>query len=82
MTSPNRDVVLLPSLGRPASDFDRLGAALRTSGFMPHALDPSPSFDGEPTLLDLADDVRRTMDTLGIDSAHIIGHAFVQQGLQ
>lgn len=76
MDAATRHVVLLPSLGRPASDFDALCACLREAGFDPHALDPLPSWEGEPTLHDLADQVRRTMDEWAIDSAHIIGHAF------
>lgn len=69
-------VVLLPSLGRPASDFDDLSARLRSAGFVPHAVDPLPAWDGEPTLHDLAVAVRREMDECGIDTAHLIGHAF------
>ena len=76
MVAETPHVVLLPSLGRPASDFDALCASLRGAGFAPHALDQLPSWDGEPTLHDLAAEVRRVMDLRGIDSAHIIGHAF------
>ena len=76
MTAGAQHVVLLPSLGRPASDFDTLCASLRDAGFDPHALDPLPSWEGEPTLHDLADEVRLAMDERAIESAHIIGHAF------
>ncbi len=76
MADGTPDVVLLPSLGRPASDFDALCASLRAAGFAPHALDPLPSWDGEPTMHDLAAEVGQSMDERRIDSAHIIGHAF------
>ena len=76
MTVGTRQVVLLPSLGRPATDFDTLCVSLGEAGFEPHAIDPLPSWEGAPTLHDLADEVRRTMAERGISSAHIIGHAF------
>lgn len=76
MPGGTRHIVLLPSLGRPASDFDALCTSLADAGFEPHALDPLSSWEGEPTMHDLAAEVRRTMDERGIDSAHIVGHAF------
>ena len=76
MDSRTRHVVLLPSLGRPASDFDSLSGFLASAGFEPYALDPRPSWDGEPTLRDIAGGIRSAMDERQIDSAHIIGHAF------
>lgn len=69
-------MVLLPSLGRPASDFDALCVSLRSAGFDAQAFDPLPSLDGEPTLHVLAAEVRRSMDERAIERAHIIGHAF------
>ena len=76
MTAQTRHVVLLASLGRPASDFDSLSGSLHAEGFEAHALDPLPSWDGEPTLHNLADRVRHEMDSRKIERAHIIGHAF------
>ena len=70
------DVVMLASLGRPASDFDDLADRLRDGGLTAHPFDPPPSWDGEPTLHDLAGGVIAEMDRLGIECAHIIGHAF------
>lgn len=50
-----RDVVLVPSLGRPASDFNQLAGSLLSAGFIPHLMEPVPHWDGKPTLHDLAD---------------------------
>ena len=69
-------VVLLPSLGRPASDFDVLCEALQVSGFNTLALDPPHSLPGEPTLHDLAEYVITSIDSAGITSFHLVGHAF------
>ena len=69
-------VVLLPSLGRPASDFDALCAALRDAGFQAVGIEPRPSFPGAPTLHDLAADTVAQIDALGIGKFHLIGHAF------
>lgn len=68
-------VVLLPSLGRPASDFDVLCEALQVAGFNTLALDPPHSLPGEPTLHDLAEYVITSIDTAQIGSFHLIGHA-------
>lgn len=69
-------VVLVPSLGRPASDFDALCDALRGVGFNPVAIDPRPTFPGSPTMHDLAADTVSQLDEMGIESFHLIGHAF------
>lgn len=69
-------VVLLPSLGRPASDFDALGDSLRGAGFNPVAIDPRPTFSGSPTMHDLAADIVSQIDAMGIEKFHLIGHAF------
>jgi pimeloyl-ACP methyl ester carboxylesterase len=69
-------VVLLPSLGRPASDFDELCTLLRTAGFHALSIDPPRSLPGEPTLHDLADYVIQSIDTEAITSFHLVGHAF------
>jgi pimeloyl-ACP methyl ester carboxylesterase len=69
-------VVLLPSLGRPASDFDELCTLLRTAGFHALSIDPPRSLPGEPTLHDLADYVIQSIDTEAITTFHLVGHAF------
>ena len=69
-------VVLLPSLGRPASDFDELCKLLRTAGFHALSIDPPHSLPGEPTLHDLADYVIQSIDTEEITTFHLVGHAF------
>lgn len=69
-------VVLVPSLGRPASDFDGLCHLLREAGYNTLPIDPRPSFPGSPTLHDLASDVVERVDALGIQKFHLIGHAF------
>lgn len=71
-----RDVLLVPSLGRPASDFDRLADALVASGFVPHLIEPLSGFDGEPTLHDLAAEVMARDEVSGIERFHLVGHAF------
>lgn len=68
--------MLVPSLGRPASDFDALALALREAGFNPVAIDPRPTFPGSPTMHDLAADTVSQLDEMGIESFHLIGHAF------
>jgi pimeloyl-ACP methyl ester carboxylesterase len=69
-------VVLLPSLGRPASDFDVLCEALQAAGFNTLALDPPHSLPGEPTLHDLARYVIESIDVEEDTSFHLVGHAF------
>lgn len=71
-----KTVVLLPSLGRPASDFDVLCEALQVAGFNTLALDPPHSLPGEPTLHDLAEYVITSIDAAQIGSFHLVGHAF------
>lgn len=71
-----RDVVLLPSLGRPASDFDALSASLRHAGYRPHAIDPPATAPADATLHDLAAVVAHHLDSNGIDRTHLVGHAF------
>lgn len=69
-------VVLLLSLGRPASDFDHLVGALARAGHRAIALDPPTDVPGEPTLHDLAAIVVREIDRAGGDRVHLVGHAF------
>jgi pimeloyl-ACP methyl ester carboxylesterase len=74
-------VVLHPSLGRPAADFDDLVDRLVAAGHRCVAVDPrgvgaSDSLLGPgATLHDLAADVLEVMDGLGIAPAHLVGHA-------
>jgi pimeloyl-ACP methyl ester carboxylesterase len=70
------DVVLIPSLGRPASDFSLLAESLVGAGFTPHLMDPVPQWDGKPTLHDLAAEMMQRLDSMGIERFHLIGHAF------
>lgn len=71
-----KDVVLIPSLGRPASDFALLERDLEFAGFHPISIDPLPSWSGEPTLHDLARWVVEFLDERAIDRFHLVGHAF------
>jgi pimeloyl-ACP methyl ester carboxylesterase len=74
-------VVLVPSLGRGASDFDRLAARLADQGYRAAAIDPrgvgqsrGPT-DGL-TLFDYAEDVAATARALSDKPAVFVGHAF------
>jgi pimeloyl-ACP methyl ester carboxylesterase len=78
-TSPQ--VVLLPSAGRDATDFERLAGDLGAAGFDSLAVNfrtigesTGPS-DGL-TLHDLADDIAQVICTLVGGPAHLVGHAF------
>lgn len=71
-----RDVVLLPSLGRPARDFADLQRRLETGGFSAHAMEPCTTVEAGTTLHDLAGDVVSRLAVKGIDRFHLIGHAF------
>ena len=71
-----RDVLFVPSLGRPASDFSRLADDVSREGFVPHLVEPPARFDGEPTLHDLAAEVVNRAEFSGIDRFHLVGHAF------
>jgi pimeloyl-ACP methyl ester carboxylesterase len=74
-------IVLLPSLGRGASDFDPIAARLAAAGF--RVLRPQPrgigrstgSWDGL-TLEDLAADVATVIEQAGCGPAFVAGHAF------
>lgn len=69
-------VVMIPSLGRPASDFLTIAPALEHGGFRLVLLDPRPQWPGSPSLHDLAADSLAQLDALGLDSFHLVGHAF------
>jgi pimeloyl-ACP methyl ester carboxylesterase len=74
-------VLLLPSLGRGAADFDHLVATLRSAGHEAVALDPPDpaTVPGEPTLHDLARLVLAALDDRGWQQVHLVGHAFGQR---
>lgn len=69
-------VVLIPSLGRPGSDFDLLAGSLQEASFHPVAVDPRPQFPGRPNLHDLALDTIHRIDDMAIENFHLVGHAF------
>lgn len=69
-------VVMIPSLGRPASDFLTVAPALEQAGFRLVLLDPRPHWHGSPTLHDLAADSLAQLDALEIRTFHLVGHAF------
>lgn len=76
MTHP---VVLLPSLGRGAADFDDLAGRLQMAGFETLALDPPTAVPPEATLHDLAAAVVAEIVARGWQEVHLIGHAFGQR---
>ena len=74
-------VVLIPSLGRGASDFDLLSSQLAEAGY--HAIAPEPRGIGNSTgelegltMSDLAGDVAAVIHALVSEPVTIIGHAF------
>src|SRR5580658_4119072 len=75
-------VVLIPSLGRGASDFDDLGSRLAAAGYLAAAIDPRGIGASEgpmegATLWDYADDVAAVVAALSPQApAVLVGHAF------
>jgi pimeloyl-ACP methyl ester carboxylesterase len=74
-------VVMLPSLGRGASDFDDLAQRLARAGY--HAIHPEPRGIGGSTgelagltMADLAADVAAVIHALTTEAVTVIGHAF------
>ncbi|HKU69218.1 MAG TPA: alpha/beta fold hydrolase [Burkholderiales bacterium] len=74
-------VVMIPSLGRPAEDFDHLAASLADAGY--RALRPQPRGIGKSsgpmkglTLHDFSRDVATVVEAHGTTPAVIAGHAF------
>ncbi len=74
-------VVMIPSLGRGAADFDDLAARLAARGF--RAIAPEPRGIGASTssldnlaMDDLADDVAAVIRWAGDGRATVVGHAF------
>jgi len=77
-------VVMIPSLGRPADDFDDLARRLRTAGFrtaqlQPRGIGASAGPMSGQTLFDLAGDAALVIETLGGGPAFLVGHAFGQR---
>jgi pimeloyl-ACP methyl ester carboxylesterase len=73
-------VVLMPSLGRGAADFDGLCEALVDAGFRAAAVDPrgaaqSSGATERLTLHNYADDLAAVIRHIG-GPAHVVGHAF------
>lgn len=76
-----RAVVLLPSLGRPAEDFDHLASVIAANGWRTVAVQPrgigaSTGPMEYVSLDDLAADVAAAIDWTGEASVVLIGHAF------
>lgn len=76
-------VALLPSLGRPASDFNELTEALANAGFRTIAIDldisRKPALKSNGNLFQLADRVDTIISALGLhedEQIFVIGHAF------
>lgn len=76
MTDAARHVVLVPSLGRPATDFEPIMSPLVGAGYEPVLMEPRPSWAGSPTLHDLATDTVARIDAMGVAKFHLVGHAF------
>lgn len=72
-------VLMLPSLGRGAADFDELVTAVRAAGFEALALQPPTAVPAGSTLHDLAALVIAAMDERGWPRVHLLGHAFGQR---
>jgi pimeloyl-ACP methyl ester carboxylesterase len=74
-------IVLLPSLGRGAGDFDAIAEQLASAGY--RVLRPQPRGIGRSTgswqglkLEDLADDIAAVIEHEGQGPAFVVGHAF------
>lgn len=83
-SSINRDTALflIPSLGRPASDFNELAADLQRDGYLVYLIDPRDYYvdSNQPsdhiTLFDLASDLEAIRMREGLQDIVVIGHAF------
>ena len=74
-------VVMIPSLGRPAEDFDDLAGRLASAGYLalrpqPRGIDASSGPMHDITLHDLARDMAAVIRDFGGRRAVIAGHAF------
>ncbi len=81
ITGAGLPLVLLPGLGRPATDLDPFAAHLVAAGYK--TVQPDPRGDGGSTgkmdgitLHDLAADIAAVIEAVGARDAVIIGHAF------
>jgi pimeloyl-ACP methyl ester carboxylesterase len=76
--NPRIPVVLLPSLGRNASDFDQLAQSLRSASWPVIAYDPmrlvARNF-ASPTMDDLVEDLHQFLGS-GSEPIHLVGHSF------
>src|SRR5229473_238872 len=77
-------VLMIPSLGRPVSDFDDLSRRLVAAGFTsvrpdPRSIGRSTGSMGGLTLHDLAADAALVIEALGGEPAVVVGHAFGQR---
>jgi pimeloyl-ACP methyl ester carboxylesterase len=73
-------VVMIPSLGRGAADFDALAARVAAAGYrvlrpQPRAIGASTGPQSGITLHSLAEDVARVIDFSGEGQAVVLGHA-------
>ena len=74
-------VLMIPSLGRGAVDFDRLAADVARAGYRalvpePRGISRSNDVLTDMSMRDLADDVAAVIDACGGGPATVIGHAF------
>jgi pimeloyl-ACP methyl ester carboxylesterase len=74
-------VLLVPSLGRAAADFDDLCGRIAGAGFRALACDPrgigkTSAVPGDLTLHDLAGDLATLVELRGEGPVHVLGHAF------
>jgi pimeloyl-ACP methyl ester carboxylesterase len=79
-----RPVAMIPSLGRPAEDFDDLARRLAAAGYatacvQPRGLGRSTGPMTSVSMADLAGDVATVIEGLGGGPAVVIGHAFGQR---
>lgn len=77
-------IVILPSLGRGAADYDEVAGLLAAAGHM--VIRPQPRGIGGSSgpmqglnMHDLAEDVAAALDHLAVTSAVVVGHAFGSQ---
>jgi len=73
-------VVMIPSLGRGAADFDDLAARVAAAGYrvlrpQPRGIGGSTGPQGGITLRSLAEDIARVIDFSGAGPAVVLGHA-------
>ncbi|CAM4364921.1 alpha/beta fold hydrolase [Paenibacillus tarimensis] len=77
----NTPVVMIPAMGRPATDFELLSKDLAEAGywalmFNPRGVNGSTGLDLSLEIKDIASDVHSFLNAIGVSKAHFIGHAF------